>query len=210
MNSADEKRYTVAEAEALDEKVELLDGKLYYMAETTRSHGRYANFISNKLTNHIEAHGGNCEVYSGSFAVYLDNGQDFVVPDITVVCDHNKLDEKGCHGAPDMVVEMISPSSREYDAIIKANKYLVNGVREYWVIDPEKKQVIKHDFENGTSTRCFPFRMRSRRAALTVYPSGCPTANSSDRSYCSKIIAGSVRMRSSYSCISSPSHSAIR
>jgi Uma2 family endonuclease len=71
------------------------------------------------------------------------------MPDITVVCDSEKLDEKGCNGAPDLVIEIISPSTAKYDRIVKFRKYQNAGVREYWIVDPEIKSVHVCILENG-------------------------------------------------------------
>ena len=68
-------------------------------------------------------------------------------PDISIICDPNKLDEKGCHGAPDWVIEIVSPRSRSMDYYKKLLKYNTAGVREYWVVDPEKKLVTVYRFE---------------------------------------------------------------
>ena len=75
-----------------------------------------------------------------------------VEPDITVVCDPAKLDDRGCKGAPDMVIEIESPSTARYDRILKFNKYREAGVREYWIVDPEERAVFAYTLKNGEYT----------------------------------------------------------
>ena len=72
-----------------------------------------------------------------------------VEPDITVVCDLSKLDDRGCKGAPDMVVEVLSPSTQRHDRLVKLGLYQRAGVREYWIVDPENKTVQVLTLTNG-------------------------------------------------------------
>jgi Uma2 family endonuclease len=72
-----------------------------------------------------------------------------VQPDISVVCDRSKLDDHGCVGAPDLVIEILSSSTSRYDRVLKFNAYLRAGVREYWIVDPEDKSVSAHILDNG-------------------------------------------------------------
>ena len=84
------------------------------------------------------------------FGVFLKNekrGEDFVEPDLMVICDPNKVDEKGCHGAPDWVIEIVSPSSRMRDYLQKANLYMNNGVREYWIVDLVREVTVVYKRE---------------------------------------------------------------
>ncbi len=129
-------------------RAELLDGKLYFMAAPTRTHQKIAGEMHLIIANYIREKGGACEVYIPPFGVYL-NGDDssYLEPDLTVVCDTDKLEEKGCVGAPDMVVEVLSPSSRQMDCLLKLGKYREAGVREYWIIYPDKRTVQVFRFE---------------------------------------------------------------
>ena len=70
-------------------------------------------------------------------------------PDVVIVCDRKKVVHRCVYGAPDFVLEILSPSSRKKDSIIKLNKYMNAGVREYWVVDPEKRLVLVYDFEHN-------------------------------------------------------------
>ncbi|MCD7744795.1 MAG: Uma2 family endonuclease [Lachnospiraceae bacterium] len=145
-----EKMYTIDDIEALPEghRAELIDGVIYDMATPSRQHQRISMSLSTAINNYISSKKGNCEVYAAPFAVYLNQDDyNYFEPDITVVCDPSKLDDKGCQGAPDWVIEIVSPSSRSMDYIKKMFKYSTAGVREYWIVDPEKDSVTVYDFK---------------------------------------------------------------
>ena len=139
-------------------RAELIDGKLYYMASPTRTHQKIAGELYYAVAGYIKSRGGKCEVYIPPFGVFL-NADDsiYVEPDLTVVCDTDKLEERGCVGAPDWVVEVVSPSSGRMDGLIKLNKYKAAGVREYWLIYPEKRIVMVYDFEGEGDVRMYSF-----------------------------------------------------
>ena len=139
--------YTLEDIFALPEgeRAELLEGELYMMAPPSTGHQRLVHFFDKKIGNYIEAHHGKCEVFPAPFGVFLkdEKGNDaYVEPDISVVCAPEKLDNKGCHGAPDWVIEIVSPSSKRMDYLRKMNLYLMAGVREYWIVDPIRESVI--------------------------------------------------------------------
>ncbi|MCR5789683.1 MAG: Uma2 family endonuclease [Lachnospiraceae bacterium] len=147
---ASERKYTIEDIYALPENVraELINGKLYYMAAPTRTHQKLAGGMHLAVANYIRSKNGSCEVYIPRFAVFPFNDEEtYLEPDLTVVCDLSKLDEKGCHGAPDWVVEVLSPGTSSKDMGIKLFKYREAGVREYWILDPEKKIVIVENYE---------------------------------------------------------------
>jgi len=146
------KHYTYADYKTWDETIrcELIDGIPYMMTAPSRTHQRISGALFNQLYNFLK--GNPCEVYMAPFDVRLnaDEGDDTVVqPDILVVCDSAKLDEKGCQGPPDLVVEILSPSSGSHDRVVKFNTYLQAGVREYWIVDPVTQTVNIHINENG-------------------------------------------------------------
>lgn len=128
-------------------RYELIDGDAYLMAPPTTQHQKVSGEIFRQLANFLE--GKKCEVYAAPFGVRLferegDRPEDvdtLVEPDITVVCDKSKLDEYGCKGAPELVMEVLSPSSRKHDRLVKLNLYQRAGVREYWIINPEEESV---------------------------------------------------------------------
>ena len=142
--------YTIDDIYALPdgERAELIDGKIYYMAPPSWTHQKISMFLSTEISSYIKNKDGKCEVVAAPFAVFLNkDDKNYMEPDISIICDPNKLDEKGCHGAPDWVIEIVSPRSRSMDYYKKLLKYNTAGVREYWVVDPEKKLVTVYRFE---------------------------------------------------------------
>ena len=77
-----------------------------------------------------------------------ENDINYVEPDISVVCDKNKLNDKGCFGAPDWIIEIVSPGSQRMDYMIKLFEYITAGVREYWIVDKQKDRITVYNFEN--------------------------------------------------------------
>lgn len=137
------------------QRAEIINGHIYYMAPPSRNHQKLVNEISYAFTSFIKGKGGSCEVYPAPFAVFINkNNINYVEPDISIICDKNKLTDKGCNGAPDLIVEIVSPSSRQMDYHTKLFKYRTAGVREYWIVDPDKRRVQIHNFdpkeENGS------------------------------------------------------------
>lgn len=149
-----ENSYTIKDIYALPEgtRAELIDGKIYYMAPPSRRHQRIVFAVSRMVADYIDSKDGKCQVYIAPFAVFLnEDDANYVEPDICVICDPEKLDEKGCHGAPDFVVEVVSSGSngRRMDYIIKLFKYQKAGVREYWIVDPIDQTVTLYDLVNN-------------------------------------------------------------
>ena len=145
-----EEIYTIEDIYTLPdgERAELIDGKIYYMAPPNTNHQRLVHFFDREIGNYIQSHEGECEVFPAPFAVFLNkNDSNYVEPDISVICDKNKITEKGCNGAPDWIIEIVSSSSRKMDYYKKLFKYRTADVREYWVVDPDKKVVTVYDFE---------------------------------------------------------------
>lgn len=151
MSLPQEKLYTTADIYDLPEgqRAELIDGQIYYMAPPNRRHQKISSQLHGKIWNYISSKNGSCEVYSAPFAVFLsEDDRNYVEPDISVICDPEKLTDRGCTGAPDWIIEIVSPSSRRMDYFVKLFKYRSSGVREYWIVDPDKKQIIAYDFIN--------------------------------------------------------------
>lgn len=146
-----EKSYTIDDIYSLPEgrRAELIDGQIYYMSPPARKHQRIIGEIFAVIREYINTHNGPCEVDISPFAVFLDKDDaNYVEPDISVICDPNKLTDKGCFGAPDWIIEIVSPSSRRMDYFTKLFKYRAAGVREYWIVDPDKKSIIVYDFQS--------------------------------------------------------------
>ncbi len=129
-------------------RAELIDGQVYYMAPPNRTHQTIARELFSSINSYIKSKGGSCEAFFAPFAVFLNqDNRNYVEPDISVICDPQKLDDKGCNGAPDWVLEIVSPSSRRTDYHAKLFKYRTAGVREYWIVDPEKDRILVYNFE---------------------------------------------------------------
>jgi Uma2 family endonuclease len=138
----DREYYTYEDWLSWDESVraELVDGIMYMQAAPSTRHSRLVADISRRLGNFLD--GKPSGVYVGPVGVRLSATEDTVFePDIMVVCDKSKIDGKTCNGAPDLIVEVLSPSNASYDRIIKFNKYQAAGVREYWMVEPDMKMV---------------------------------------------------------------------
>lgn len=152
MSLPQERIYTTADIYDLPDgqRAELIDGQIYYMAPPSRRHQKISMELSATIRDYIRSHNGSCEVYSAPFAVFLsEDDRNYVEPDISVICDPNKLTDRGCTGAPDWIIEIVSPSSRRMDYLTKLLKYSSSGVREYWIVDPDKKQIMVYDFVNN-------------------------------------------------------------
>ena len=134
------------------QRAELINGQLYDMAPPNRLHQEISFALSRKIADYIDTQKGQCKVYPAPFAVNLDAGdKDWVEPDISVICDKDKLTDRGCSGAPDWIVEIVSPSSRRMDYIIKNTLYSQAGVREYWIVDPVKERVTFYYYEEDAA-----------------------------------------------------------
>lgn len=148
-----EERYTYADYLTWDDgkRYELIDGEVYLMSPTpARVHQRISAAITSQLYSYLE--GKTCEVYAAPFDVRLnaDTADDTVVqPDIAVICDPDKLDDLGCKGAPDMIVEILSPSTARHDQVTKLEKYRQAGVREYWLVSPQARSVQVNVLKDG-------------------------------------------------------------
>lgn len=109
------------------------------------------------FADYIDQKGSPCEVDIAPFAVFLnENDQNYVEPDISVICDRTKLNDRGCVGAPDWIIEIVSPGSRRMDYFTKLFKYRTAGVREYWIVDQEKDRILVYDFVSE-DTRDYTF-----------------------------------------------------
>lgn len=141
--------YTLDDIYALsdEQRAELIDGQIYYMTPPSTMHQRISGKFFRKISDYIERNNGSCEVFSAPFAVFLnENNRNYVEPDISVICDPDKINDRGCVGAPDWIIEVVSPSSRRMDYFTKLFKYRTAGVREYWIVDPDKNRVLVYSF----------------------------------------------------------------
>lgn len=141
-----------------EQRAELIDGQLYDMAPPYRVHQKLVSQFIQLIGSHIKENGGSCEVYPAPFAVNLDgDDQNWVEPDISVICDPDKLTDRGCEGAPDFIIEVVSPSSRKMDYVTKHFLYSNAGVREYWIVDPAKERTTVYRYEEDSAPVIVPF-----------------------------------------------------
>ena len=160
MALAQEKTYTINDIYALPDgqRAELIDGQIYNMAPPNFLHQKLVMELSAAIHQYIKSKKGNCEVLPAPFAIFLNqDNQNYVEPDISIVCDKNKLDKQGCNGAPDWIIEIISPSTERLDCGIKLFKYRSAGVREYWMVNPKLHTVTVYDFEHNEKTKQYSF-----------------------------------------------------
>jgi Uma2 family endonuclease len=137
------------------ERVELFKGKIYRMSPAPASrHQRISAQLGFALQKHLELK--NCEVFYAPFDVRLERIADdklvktVVQPDICVICDETKIDERGCLGAPELIIEILSPGNSKKEMKNKFELYQEAGVLEYWIVDPEKEVIWQYTSENGS------------------------------------------------------------
>ena len=133
-----------------DKRVEVFDGVVYDMSSPSQIHQTLSMELSNIIYNYVKNKKGSCQVFSAPFDVKLsDKPLTIVQPDIMVICDKDKLDGKRCNGAPDFIIEIVSPNNPADDYIRKLYYYKNAGVREYWIVDSRRKTVIVNYFEGN-------------------------------------------------------------
>lgn len=152
--------YTIEDIYSLPEgqRAELIDGQMYMMAPPKRIHQELVAQFTKIIGQYIDSHDGHCKVYPAPFAVFLNaDDKNYVEPDISVICNQDKLDEYGCNGAPDWVIEIVSPATGRIDYGVKLFKYRSAGVREYWIVNPKTCVVNVFDFELEKSSNQYSF-----------------------------------------------------
>ena len=152
--------HTTEDIYALPEgqRAELIDGNIYMMAPPKRIHQELVSQFTKIIGQYIDLHKRLCKVYPAPFAVFLNSdNKNYVEPDISVICDQDKLDDRGCNDAPDWIIEVTSPSDPQRDYGIKLFKYRTAGVREYWIVNPQKKTVMVFDFEKEHRSNQYNF-----------------------------------------------------
>lgn len=155
-----ERFYTIEDYLTLpdDQRVELIDGVFYEMTVPTTIHQCIAGFLHKKFLDFVLENKGPCYPFISPVDVQLDaNNLTVVQPDVLIVCDRSKYKNGRVFGAPDLVVEVLSPSTRKKDMQLKHFKYGNAGVREYWIIDPKSKTLIQYDLENLTPPVLYGF-----------------------------------------------------
>lgn len=143
---------TLEEYELLpeDKRIEIFEGIIYDMASPSQIHQALSMQLSTIINNYILQKKGTCSIFNAPFDVKLsDKPLTIVQPDIMIICDKNKLDGKRCNGAPDFIIEIVSPSNASDDYIRKLYYYKNYGVREYWIVDPNRKTITVNYFEGN-------------------------------------------------------------
>lgn len=141
-----------------DKRVEVFDGIIYDMASPSQIHQAISMQLSTVINNYILSKKGPCSIFNAPFDVKLSDAPLIIVqPDIMVVCDKDKLDDKRCNGAPDFIIEIVSPSNPSDDYIRKLYYYENHGVREYWIVDPKRKTITVNYFEGNIVSVQYPF-----------------------------------------------------
>ena len=152
--------YTIEDIYALPEgrRAELIDGHIYDMAPPSPLHQELVQQLSRTIGNYIESKSGTCKVYPAPFAVFIkDDDTNYVEPDISVICDKSKISNRGCEGAPDFVIEIVSPSSRKMDYSLKNTLYSDANVREYWIVAPARERTTVYRYEQDAAPIIIPF-----------------------------------------------------
>lgn len=169
MQTLEDRIYTIADIEALPEgqRAELIDGKMYMMASPSLNHQDILVWLTNQIFNFIHSRKGKCKVLPAPFGVFIKkDDRNYFEPDISVICKRDRLDQKGCHGAPDWVVEIVSPSSRKMDYVRKLPVYKEAGVLEYWIVDYDEQVIsvyylqesdipVKYTFQDTIQTSIY-------------------------------------------------------
>lgn len=148
--SMQEKIYTEDDYYNLPENVraELIDGRIYYQAAPNRKHQTILSELHITIGNYLKAKKRVCRVFPAPFAVKLsEDRKNIVEPDISVISSRDKLTDRGCTGAPDWIIEIISPGTSSHDYIRKLNLYANAGVREYWIVDPRTEKITVYYLE---------------------------------------------------------------
>lgn len=160
------KKYSISEFFELpgDEKCELIDGVIYTLLAPKSIHQMICTIITTTLFNFVKEKKGKCLVFGSSPNILLDGveedgGNTVVLPDVVVLCDRDKLEDGNVVGAPDFVVEVLSPATQKKDKTLKLQKYMTAGVREYWIVNPKKKNIVvyAHDGEDDYDIFLYSF-----------------------------------------------------
>ena len=157
-NTAQNKLYNYADYMSYreNERVEIIDGHIYAMSlAPSRVHQKIIATLVIEIGNYIRSNKGSCEVYPAPFDVFLfdeetlESCRNIVQPDISVICDKHKLTDKGCAGAPDFIIEVVSPYNPSSDYVRKLSLYEHYKVREYWIVNPMEQTIFVYKLEDN-------------------------------------------------------------
>lgn len=141
-----------------DARVELIDGVIYNMSPAmSRIHQEIIFELTLVIGNYIKQNNKPCKIYTAPFdVVFVEEGQDeskainVVQPDISIICDKKKLTDRGCIGAPEMIIEVVSQNNPAHDYIRKLNLYTQFGVKEYWIVNPYEQNIFVYVYRPET------------------------------------------------------------
>ena len=141
------------------QRCEVIDGIIYDMTSPTLHHQWVLTQLGREFSNYIDEHNGDCRAFVAPLDVTPDPADIYTIvqPDVMIICDRSLLEGKYCEGAPDLVVEILSPSTRRKDLTIKTAKYASAGVREYWIVDIDAERVLVYDFGHGDRIGIYGF-----------------------------------------------------
>lgn len=154
------KIYTLADWEVLpeDRHVELIEGELVDMAPPTTVHQLLIVALMTRFYSYVQQHHGRCRVIPAPFGVRLFvDDKTMLQPDINVICHSERLSRKWLNGAPDLVVEVLSPSNSRLDLTKKLQLYEEGGVRSYWIVDPGRERILVYDFTDADVLEIYTF-----------------------------------------------------
>ena len=146
-----------------DVRAELIDGRLFYMESPGLTHQTVYGELFYQISAYIKSKNGSCRIVP-DFDTKLDTAEDTIVrPDISIICDPDKLTERRCEGAPDWIIEIVSPGNPKHDYLTKLELYQRTGVSEYWIVDPRKKTVTAYRLdENDFDMTYYSFQDKIR------------------------------------------------
>ncbi len=158
-----------------NERWEIIDGVPYMQAAPSPIHQEVLNNINVQFHNYLV--GKPCKVYPAPFCVRITNGSEnnedikkVFEPDISIVCNKSKIDEKGCLGAPDLIVEVMSPSSVKMDRVEKFNSYEKAGVKEYWIVEPQGKIVSVFVLQSNSRYGRPEIYTEDQKITVSIFP----------------------------------------
>ena len=159
------KLYTIDDIMDLPEgeRAELIDGQIYYMACPNTIHQGLLRELAFRFLSYQRSTNQSCQTYFAPFAVFIQcDKYNYLEPDLLIICpkdeNDNRLQLNGCHGAPDLVIEIVSPSSKTMDFVKKTAKYAESGVREYWIVEPATERVLIYSFEKDEFPISYTFQ----------------------------------------------------
>ena len=152
--------YTVEDYDTLpdDIRAEIIDGYIYYMGAPTTVHQLIAAEIYHMIMDCIDEHEVDCFPFISPVDVELDKDKKTIVqPDMIMICNRDILAVKRIYGAPEFIVEVLSPSTRAKDQFVKLNKYRNAGCREVWIVDPDNQRIMVYDFGSENYPNIYSF-----------------------------------------------------